>query len=200
MPRLRVESPDWTLDQARPRATRGGATDAALARDGFPEAFLTTDSEVAEQFAASPKAATRARAAAPGPLDVSYELGAGEAAVLAVRHPSGALTFHRPVQETTRSRGGPSRVRFVVPVTSVSRPSATRGAVTRLIKAFVIKVAGKAADAAASLVLSKLVAHVEAAAWKRKGLQEGWLEITKETLAPLDGKERNLIGLLNKLR
>jgi hypothetical protein len=24
--------------------------------------------------------------------------------------------------------------------------------------------------------------------------------ITKETLAPLDGKERNLIGLLNKLR
>src|SRR5262245_1523362 len=140
MPQPRIESSDWTLESSARRTTRGRARGTAQ-QDDFPREFLTTDSEVAEEFAARPKAATRARGAAPGPLEVSYELGPGELAVLAVRHPSGALTFHRPVQQTTRSRGGPSRVRFVVPAPSVTRERTTRGVVTKAIKAFVIKVA-----------------------------------------------------------
>ena len=48
-----------------------------------------------------------------------------------IRHPSGALTFHRPVQATSRSRGGPSRVRFVVPLPRSTRPTATRGLATQ---------------------------------------------------------------------
>jgi hypothetical protein len=182
MARLRIDSPDWTIDRSRTRAARSRADDAAEADKGFPAEFLTTGSEVAEEFRARPQAATRARGAAPGPLDVSYELGPGEWAVLAIRHPSGALTFHRPIEAQRRSRGGPSSVRFLVSVPSANRPSTTRGLGARAIKAFLIKVAGKAGDKIAGLVLSKLAAHVEEATWKRKGLKEGWLQVTKETL------------------
>ena len=41
-----------------------------------------------------------------GPLDISCDLAAGEAAVLVLRYPSGALTFHAPQESTRRSRGG----------------------------------------------------------------------------------------------
>src|SRR5262249_33147470 len=136
-----------------------------------------------EEVTATPQATMRGRGGAPRPLDVSYDVRPGEAAILAVRHPSGALTFHRPVQATGGSRGRPSRVRFVVQGRSLTRPSGTRGLVSHATKAFVIKVAEKAGDKLVSLVLPKLVARVEAAAWKRRGLREGWLHVTPETLA-----------------
>ena len=183
MPDLRVNSPDWTVQTEPIRASRGGTRGVADPGAGFPQEFLTDDSEVAEQLTAVPRPATRGAAAAPGPLDVSYDLRPGEAAILAVRHPSGALTFHRPREATSRSRGGPSRVRFIVPVPSAGRATATRGVVSRAIKAFIVKVAQRAGDKLASLVLSKLVAEFEAAVWHRKGLQEGWLEVSKATLA-----------------
>src|SRR5262249_13048967 len=82
------------------------------------------------------------------------------------------------VQATSRSRRGPSQVRFVVSLPSVNRPAATRGLASRAIKAFLIKVG----DKLTSLVLPKLVAQVEAAAWEHKGLHEGWLEVDRETL------------------
>src|SRR5262249_13794393 len=181
---LHVESPDWTVERSpSPRPVRGlprGRTDA---RAGFRADFLTTESTVAEELTATPRAATRGRAGAPGPLDVSYDVGAGETAVLAIRHPSGALTFHRSEQPARRSRGGPARVRFVVGVSSVARPSATRGRVDRAIKAFIVKVAKAAGDKLVSLALPKLVAQVEAGTWKLQGLHEGWLSVTRETLA-----------------
>ena len=71
----------------------------------------------------------------------------------------------------------------MVPVRSARGPAATRGPVAQAIKAFLIKVAEKSVDGIASLVLSKLVAQFEKASWKRRGLREGWLEVTKDTLA-----------------
>ena len=181
---LHVESPDWTVERSpSPRPVRGVARGRAGARAGFPAEFLATESTLAEELTAAPRPATRGRAGAPGPLTISYDVGAGEAAVLAVRHPSGALTFHRSEQPTRRARGGPARVRFVVDVSSVARPSATRGLVDRAIKAFIIKVAKAAGDELVSLVLPKLVAQVEAKAWKLQGLREGWLSVAQKTLA-----------------
>ncbi len=183
MATLRVNpSSGWTVQRVPVRSSRSLTRGGVDPQAGFPSKFLTAESEVAEEVEARPQAATRARGAAPGPLDVECDLGPGEAAVLSVRHPSGALTFHRPVQATSRSRGGPARVRFVVPMPSAARPTATRGVVSRAAKAFLIKVAGKVGDTLASLVLSKLVAHVESAAWKKRGLSEGWLAVTKGTL------------------
>src|SRR5262249_16472211 len=183
MSNLRVNTPDWTVQPERIRHSRGGTRGATDPQAGFPREFLTIGSEVAEEVTARPQATTRGRGGAPAPLDVSYDLRRGEAAILGVRHPSGALTFHLPVQSTGRSRGGPSGVRFVVQVPAVTRPNGTRGLVSHPVKAFLIKVAPKAGDKLASLLLPKLVAQVEAATWKRKGLREGWLHVTPETLA-----------------
>ena len=47
-------------------------------------------------------------------------MASGQTAVLAIRLPSGALTFHLPVQTTARRPGGPSRLRFRV---AVKRPA-----------------------------------------------------------------------------
>src|SRR5262249_45859875 len=109
MPSLRVNTSDWTVQPSRTRVSRGATTRGTTdAQAGFPRDFLTTESVVAEEVTATPQATMRGRGGAPRPLDVSYDVRPGEAAILAVRHPSGALTFHRPVQATGGSRGRPS--------------------------------------------------------------------------------------------
>src|SRR5689334_11063249 len=119
---IHINSPGW-----RVRSTsRGAPRDATqLALPGVPPEFLTTHSSVAEEVVLDPPSATRGRdAAAASTLDLSYDLPPGQTAVLAIRHPSGALTFHQPVQATTRGVRGPSEVRFQV---HLRQPPATRG-------------------------------------------------------------------------
>ena len=60
---------------------------------------------------------------------------------------------------------------------------ATRGLVAKAVKAIVIKVAKVAADKTVSFVLPKLAELVEREIWKKRGLKEGWLKLSKETLA-----------------
>ena len=100
---IQLNSPDWSI--RRGAASRGARPVADATAKDFPREFLTEESEVAEEFLAEPRAATRGQAAAPGALDFSYDLADGEAAILSVRHPSGALTFHVPVQSASRGLG-----------------------------------------------------------------------------------------------
>lgn len=104
----------------------------------------------------------------------------GEVLILAVRHPSGALSFHLPVH--TERRGGTRGSlthRFSVPISSESADSARRGLVDQAVKTFVLKIAGKIADKA----LPVLAGVWERAAWKRKGLREGWAAVSREALS-----------------
>ena len=141
--------------------------------------FLTDESRVAEEVLLAPPSTTRGLETSGSGLDVSYDLPPGQTAVLAIRHPSGALTFHLPVQSTSRGMRGPSQVRFQVTV----RPNPTRGAIGQAVKAIVIKVAQVAADQAVSLMLPKLAEAFEKRAWQKRGVKEGWLRVTKEGLA-----------------
>jgi CHAT domain-containing protein len=182
---IKSNSRDWTI---QPGATTRGA---GASISGLPRAFVPEGAET-EEVIAAPRPAIRGAAAAPTALDISVDLAPDEAAVLAVRHPSGALTFHAP-RESTRTRGGPAEARFVVPV----RPAApgerlaTRGIVTTAIKAVVVtitkkvadKILGDLADKASGFILSKLAAGFESAVWQRKGLKEGWLKVTQDSLA-----------------
>jgi CHAT domain-containing protein len=118
----------------------------------------------------------------PGPLDMSCDLAPGETAVLVLRYPSGALTFHAPQESTRRSRGGGGQARFVVPVRS-ARSSTSRGLVSAAIKAVLVKVAKAVGDKLVSLALPRLARAFETATWKSKGLEERWLRVTKQTLA-----------------
>src|SRR5262245_37278213 len=173
-----LNSAGWDIQRAS--TTRG----AGAAVPGVPREFLTCAKDT-EEFVAQPRPASRGAAAAPSALDVSYDLAPGEAAVLAVRHPSGALTFHAPRVATSRTRGGPTEVRFIVPVRPdlAETEPATRGIVSKAVKAVIVKFGGAAIDAAAGYLLSKLAEKFEASQWKKKGLKEGWLKVTKQGLA-----------------
>src|ERR1700752_3435541 len=126
---ITVNSPDWDIRSGA--ATRG----AGAAIPGLPREFLT-ESTGTEEVVAEPRPATRGGAAEPGAVDTGCRLAPGEAAVLAVRHPSGALTFHAP-RETSRTRGGPAEVRFIAPV-RVAEPggdlTTSRGLLSKAVK------------------------------------------------------------------
>src|SRR6266850_4919720 len=166
---IQLNSRDWRKESSTTRgAVRGSPTSA------LPNKFLTSESWVDDEIVVTPAASTRAAGDAPGPLDISCNLAAGEAAVLVLRHPSGALTFHAPQESTRRSRAGPGQARFIVPVRS-ARSSTARGFVSTAIKAVLVKVAGAIANQAVSLALPRLARAFETATWEKKGLQEQWL-------------------------
>ena len=175
---IQLKTPAWTI--RRGRTSRGATRDVAVELPGLSSEFLTDESRVAEEVVLVPPAATRGReAGSAAGLDLSYDLPPGQTAMLAIRHASGALTFHLPVQSTSRGMRGPSQVRFQVTV----RRNLTRGAIGQAVKAIVIKVAQVAADQAASLLLPKLAEAFEKSTWQKRGLKEGWLRVTRERLA-----------------
>lgn len=149
---------------------------------GGSGSFLTDQSSVAEEFTAQPRPAARGQAVAGRTFDFSYDVDPGQRAVVAVRHPSGALTFHAPT-EVRRPRGSAGQVHFSVTLPAGSRDRQTRGFVGTAIKAVIIKVAEAAVDKVASLALPALARAFETAAWRKRGLHEGWLTVTREALA-----------------
>ena len=171
---IQLNSPGWRIRSAT-RGTRAVGTTP----QGLPTEFLTGDSRVAEEVILDPAPTTRGQPAGAGALDLSCDLEPGQAAILAIRHPSNALTFHLPVQSTSRGLRGPSQARFQVAI----HRSTTRGLVTQAVKAIVVKVAHFVGDRLVSLALPKLVEAFEKHSWKKRGLKEGWLRVTKDTLA-----------------
>jgi CHAT domain-containing protein len=174
---IQINSPGWRVK--RVAGSRGAAQAAAIDLPGLPPEFLTTESRVAEEAALEPAPATRGREAAAGAVDLSYDLEPGQTAVLAIRHQSGALTFHAPVQSISRGVRGPSQVQFHVPL----RQTTTRGLAGTAIKAIVIKVAKVGADKGVSFLVPRLAEAVEKGLWRKRDLKEGWLKVSKDTLA-----------------
>jgi CHAT domain-containing protein len=178
---VRLNNRSWNFRRA---ATSRGA---GVAIAGLPPEFVP-ENATTEEFVATARPAARGERTGRGTLDVSVDLSPGEAAVLALRQPSGALTFHAPRPERRRARGGPGEARFVVslPLPVPGEGAATRGIASAAVKAVVIKVVDRAVDAAAGRVLSKLASVFEHAVWSRRKLREGWLAVTKQSLA--DGR------------
>lgn len=176
---ITLRSQDW--NQKAIGTTRGQGSTVI---SGLPQDFLPEGANI-EEIVVEPQAATRGTLAQPGPLDLTCDLEPGEAAVLAVRHSSGALTFHAPRESVRGTRGGRAEVRFIVslPGGIDEESPASRGLVSKAVKAIVVKVGGKILDAAAGLVLPKLSEVFESAVWRKKGLEEGWFKVTKESLS-----------------
>ncbi len=93
--------------------------------------------------------------------------------MLALRHPSGALTFYRPTESTRRGVGKNDQVRFLVSVHSTDVQTGRRSIISKAVKAILIKVGKVVVDKAVSLVLPKLAAAFEKAVWQKRGLDEG---------------------------
>jgi CHAT domain len=177
---IKPNSRDWSI---RTTPVFRGGRRAAAPSSSLPSKFLTDESVVAEEFIATPNVAARRGTVPTAALDFNYELREGESAVLAIRHPSGALTFHLPVESTRRGVGKPGEVRFSVTVNSVDVETGRRGVVSKAIKAILIEVGKVVVDKAVSFVLPKLAAAFEKAAWEKRHLREGWVKVTKDTLA-----------------
>ncbi len=175
---IKLNSPAWRI--AGNGMARGSARPSSVTLSSVPAEFLPDQAKVEEVILEPVPAASTRGQGLPGSagLDFSYDLEPREAAVLAIRHPSGALTFHPPVQSTSRDSRGPIQVRFQVTI----RQRTTRGIVGQAVKVIVVKVAKFAGDKAVSLVLPKLVEAFEKGLWKKRGLTEGWLKVTSETL------------------
>ena len=178
---IQFNSRDWSIQKTEPG--RVGGRRSASQASTLPVEFLTAESEVAEEFVASPSTTVRRGVEPPGALDFQYSVADGESAILAIRHPSGALTFHLPVESTRRGAGKPSELRFSVTVSSVDVETGRRGIVSKAVKAVLIKVAKAAVDKAVSFVLLKLAAVFEKAAWEKHHLAEGWFKVTKDRLS-----------------
>jgi CHAT domain-containing protein len=182
MARLKVNSPGW--DVRRNLASRGAGEIAGVALPGLPDDFLAAGARIDEEVILQPRAVARDAAGSPGPIDLTTELGPAETAILAIRRPSGALSFHPPTETVRRLRGGPSEVQFIVPpraAASTSAPS-SRGLAGTALKAIVVKFTGSALDKIAGLTLPKLAELFESATWKRRGLKEGWLKLSRAAL------------------
>ncbi len=180
MAEIQLHSPGWQV-RSTVAAVRSGRRSAALVST-FPSEFLTDSSFIADEFVAEPKPAVRRGLAPESALDFSYPLAEDEAAILAIRYPSGALTFHLPAESTRRGTGKSGQARFMVTVRSVDVETGRRGIITKAIKATLIKVGKVVLDNVTSFVLPKLAAKFEQSAWEKKELQEGWLKVTPDTL------------------
>ena len=129
-----------------------------------------------------PRAVARDAGVPSGSIDLSCDLAPGEAAVLAIRRPSGALTFHPPDQTVRRTRGGAGVVHFTVPAPAPPPGATSRGIFTQAIKAIVVKVKDAVIDAAVGATLPVLTRAFETLTWKQKGLEEGWLTVSQAAL------------------
>ena len=174
------ETSDWKITRAPRRSVRrgGGAGKTATVPDEFLQASGVS---VADAFdATSPPVGAR-RGAGPPELVIDVDLKPGEAGVLAIRHPSGALTFHvgePPVGRRGTQRVRQSSLRFQVPVRRVGSSSGRRGIVGSALKGVVVKVGKAAVNKVIGIALPKLALAWETRTWKEKGLSEGWFHVT----------------------
>src|SRR5215213_8955381 len=96
---VQVNSPGWKV--RRVVGSRGLARSNAQPLPDLPPDFLTAGSRVVDEVILEPEAGIRSRSAGTDAVDLTCDVRPGHTAALAVRMPSGALVFHRPV-ETTR--------------------------------------------------------------------------------------------------
>ena len=178
----RVASRDgWTLRRV-PRARTGSRRGVSGDRPEIPKAFLQSDAVKVEEVLEAAPADGAGRRAAPSDLVLDVDLKPGEASLLVIRHPSGALTFHPSTERVARSgrrRGAAAAARFRVPVRRAAGESGRRGLASKAVKVVVLKVAKTAVDKVASLVLPKLAALWEKRVWSQRNLPEGWFRVTR---------------------
>lgn len=113
---------------------------------------------------------------------IEMDVESDAAYLLMVRHTSGAINYHFPSQVERRSTGRDAvftRIRFVVPIPeTLAEPEQRRGFVSKVIHAVAMKIVGKLADR----VIDVAGRLAETAAWKFKGLEEGWKHVTLQGL------------------
>src|SRR5262245_14504562 len=102
---IQLNSPAWRI--AGTARARRSARSVSPVLTSIPPEFLSDESKVAEEVLLEPAGPLRGQVQGTAGLDLSYNVEPGQTAILAVRHSSGALTFHRPIESTARGMRGP---------------------------------------------------------------------------------------------
>lgn len=153
--------------------------------DDIPQMFLAEDRvSVDETLLLTPRRGiySQRRSVTVPTLDFNVDLGRDESCVAAIRHVSGALSFHIPHERFEQRRGSrfpeKTTARFLIPVRSRELETERRGAVSKIIKLIILKVSGKIADA----ILPVLAEKWERNSWNKRGLTEGVVKIDQASL------------------
>lgn len=172
---------EWTVI-ARPGVARRGSAAgfrAGASAEVIPASFLAPEVSVERVIEATP---TTARRAAGVPMiDISVVPDASETYALAIRHPSGALTFHAPDFDMGQRRGRSAPAigfRFRVTLRGGSTAVGRRGVASSVVKVVLLKVANKVVDT----LLPTLAAKAESMLWRKANLAEGWFRIDEASL------------------
>jgi CHAT domain len=147
----------------------------------FPLEFLESKRvSIHKTLEVSLPATTEARRSIVLPVvALDIETSGAESALVALRHPSQALTFH-PASSSTVRRGDESSsvtLHFRIPLRQSQTAEGRRGIVSETIKATVLKVVKPLVDKIADFALPKLSRLWEEHAWSKKGLNEGWFRV-----------------------
>ena len=187
---------EWTIRrsvaaEAPGRRSRGTRRSPSVISPDIPPEFLASAKvRVEETFVAETSPQARRRTVGVPTLDLEVPTAPGEGSVVVLRHDSGALTFHAPEARVemrrgrTRAGAGPGIARFRIPVRSASalaegeRRGIASTIAKKIIKVTVLKVIDKLVDLALPLLSRKW----EESAWKKNGLQEGWLRVDADSL------------------
>jgi hypothetical protein len=180
----------WQLSSVTaPAAGRRGV--ASATEDTFLASLTGEQFEVEQSFiATSPQ---RRGVEALPPLDITIPAEPGAVYLLAVRHASGALSFHAATEAPTEAPAGapvsalarrsaeaaPLTVTFEVVFPDAPDEPTRRSIISKIVKCVVLKALGKLADLAVPWIGSE----VEETIWKAKHLRQGWLQVTAATLA-----------------
>ena len=185
------------LDEAifeapRPAAGRRAAAKAAAAPASETPAFLRQSRDVLQPIAVRSRRLRdhAVRGVAPPEVALQVEAEPGEEYLLVVKHPSGALSFHRGTDVTpVPRRGGRGKkaarkdkarsvIEFRAPIAASAHPQVRRGIfgdlVEGIVDAIIVKVGEVIAETAVDLA--------EAAIWRALGRKQGLHRVTRQGL------------------
>jgi hypothetical protein len=177
---------DWNIQEiqsVRKKVTRAKQR-RGLSLDDSADIIdrLIDDSRISivKEFLVSPPSRITRGSGNDSELVFDAEVAGSDSSVLAIRHPSGAISFHAPEAIAAIRRGGKSSnsVRFRVALRGSSLQGTRRGLIGKVVRAIVLKIAGKLTD----LAMPSLVRAWEERAWKSAGRQEGWHLVTRDSL------------------
>ena len=120
---VHINSPGWKV--TRVAGSRGLARSSGAGFADLPPDFLAAGSRVVDEVILEPEVGIGTRAASRDAIDLTCDVRPGHTAAIAVRMPSGALTFHRPVRPTPRARNRAAAGKPVARFRVTVRPPAT---------------------------------------------------------------------------
>ena len=190
----------FTASALSPLAVEGAKGRRSAGGEGLPDFLAGEDFDVLVEGELEGGAGRRSGESTSSQVQLAAEVPPDADVILTLRHPSGAITFHRPSYAPGRrsaagAESASTRVVFDVSLHASVSETGRRGPISKLIKLVLVKVADGAkklmkeqlqewvGDGLYEFVVPKLAVKMEELLWKKTGRKRGWLRVTASGLA-----------------